>query len=232
MTRIRIWSFVHPGELAVPERRSLTPTALRILDAADRLLGRFGFRRMTIDDLAKEAGIGKGTVYLSFRSKEDVALACIDRMVRDLLAALESIAREDRPAPERLHRMLVLRVVHRFDYARHHHESIDELLAALRPRLLERRAQHFAAETRVLAAVVAQGTGAGTLTARSPRATAEAMILATNALLPYSLGVRELGRRAEIVRRAARVADLVLHGVIAAPSGARKSRTTGVHDVH
>jgi len=45
----------------VPERRSLTPTALRILDAADRLLGRFGFRRMTIDDLAKEAGIGKGT---------------------------------------------------------------------------------------------------------------------------------------------------------------------------
>ena len=46
-----------------------------ILDAADRLLARYGYRKMTIDDVAKEVGIGKGTIYLHFKSKEEIALA-------------------------------------------------------------------------------------------------------------------------------------------------------------
>ncbi len=41
-----------------------------ILDATDRLLTRNGYKKMTIDDLAKEVGIGKGSVYLHFKSKE------------------------------------------------------------------------------------------------------------------------------------------------------------------
>jgi AcrR family transcriptional regulator len=44
-----------------------------ILDATDRLLARFGYKKMTIDDLAQEVGIGKGTVYLHFSSKEEIA---------------------------------------------------------------------------------------------------------------------------------------------------------------
>ena len=31
-----------------------------ILDAADRLLARYGYRKMTMDDLAREVGIGQG----------------------------------------------------------------------------------------------------------------------------------------------------------------------------
>ena len=71
-----------------------TPTGLRtrILDAADRLLARHGYRGMTVDDIAAEAGIGKGTVYLAFSSKEEVALSCIDRMAEDLLVELRRIA--------------------------------------------------------------------------------------------------------------------------------------------
>ncbi|MGW2198666.1 helix-turn-helix domain-containing protein, partial [Streptosporangium sp. NPDC001682] len=36
----------------------------RILDAAAELLVRLGYRKVTIDDIARLAGIGKGTVYL------------------------------------------------------------------------------------------------------------------------------------------------------------------------
>ncbi len=201
--------------------RTLRPAEERILDAADRLLGRFGYRKMTIDDLAREAGIGKGTVYLSFKSKADVALACIDRMAARLLERLEALARTNDPAADRLEAMLVLRVLHRFDYARGHSESIDELLAAIRPRLLERRSRHFKAETAVVARVLAEADGS------DPTATAEAMVLATNALLPYSLGARELGRRSELARRAERVARLVLVGALPralpSPSTPRRS---------
>jgi AcrR family transcriptional regulator len=36
----------------------------RILDAAGDLLLRLGYRKVTIEDVAQRAGIGKGTVYL------------------------------------------------------------------------------------------------------------------------------------------------------------------------
>ena len=51
------------------------------MDATDRLLARFGYKKMTIDDLAQEVGIGKGTVYLHFSSKEEIALSHIDRII-------------------------------------------------------------------------------------------------------------------------------------------------------
>jgi AcrR family transcriptional regulator len=52
-----------------------------ILDATDRLLARHGYRGMTMEELAREAGVGKGTLYLHFSSKEDVALSSIDRRI-------------------------------------------------------------------------------------------------------------------------------------------------------
>src|SRR6185437_8688573 len=85
-----------------------------ILDAADRLLARFGYRKMTVEDLAREAGIGKGTVYRSFDSKQSVALGCIDRMVARLLERLRAIAAGPDSAAGRLRAMLVERVMHRF----------------------------------------------------------------------------------------------------------------------
>ena len=58
----------------------------RILDATNGLLARYGYRKMSMTDLAREAGVGKGTLYLYFSSKEDVALSSIDRLVEKLEA--------------------------------------------------------------------------------------------------------------------------------------------------
>ena len=200
----------------------VTPIPDRILDAADRLLSRYGYRKMTVEDLAREAGIGKGTVYLSFESKESVALACIDRMVERVLEHLRTIAAGPGTTTERVRAMLVERVLQRFDYARTHSTSLDELLAALRPRLLERRAGYFRAEAEVLAAVLAEGRRTGALLVPDPLDAAHALVLATNALLPYSLSVHELGRRAEIARNAGRIADLLLHGIAPRPDPGRR----------
>lgn len=195
-------------------RPRLRPDAdARILDAADRLLARVGYARMTVAALAREAGIGKGTVYLSFRSKEDVALACIDRMAGRVVERLRVLAAGPGPAPERLRAMLVARVMERFDYARGHSRSLDALLAAFRPRLLERRARRFAEEARVLAGVLRAGAREGSLAPAPPAATAAALVTATNALLPYSLSAAELGRRGAVAARAARLASLLIAGL-------------------
>jgi AcrR family transcriptional regulator len=192
-------------------------SAERILDAADRLLVRFGYRKMTVDDLAKEAGIGKGTVYLSFESKSDVALACIDRMVGRLLLRLQVIATGSGSPERRLQDMLVERVMHRFDYARPHSASVDELLASIRPQLLAHRQEYFQAEARVIATVIDEGRRQGAFEVADTPAAARAFVTATNALLPYSLSVEELGHRSEILRRAEGIAHLLLRGIVAGP---------------
>ena len=189
--------------------------AEKILDVADRLLGRHGYRRMTVESLAKEAGIGKGTVYLSFESKADVALACIDRMAAACAFASSRRSGASATSPEqRVREMLVERVLYRFDYARPHSSSIDDLLASLRPRLVEHRNEYFRAEAEALARVLEEGSADGAFEVADSRAAAAAMVTATNALLPYSLSVEELGRRDEIARRAHDVIHLLLRGVV------------------
>jgi AcrR family transcriptional regulator len=54
----------------------------RILDAAETLLLRWGFRKTTIDDVAREAGVGKGTIYLHWKDKNELFRAVLRRASR------------------------------------------------------------------------------------------------------------------------------------------------------
>lgn len=186
-----------------------------ILDAADRLLARYGYKKMTIDDLAREAGIGKGTVYLHFRSKQEVVLSHVDRIVNRLIARLEVIATSSATPAMKLHEMLVLRVMFRFDSVQHYTESFSEVLRDLRAALLQRREGHFEKEAKVLSGVLREGQRAGALRRHEALSTARTLILASNSLLPFSLSTQELGKRREVEQAASRIADLVLEGLLA-----------------
>jgi len=185
-----------------------------ILDATDRLLARFGYRKMTVEDIAAEAGIGKGTVYLHFSSKEEVVLSRVDRMVDHLKERLREIAHSDAPVAERLQLMLLTRVLFRFDSVQHYTQSLNDLLSALRPGLLARRAQYFEAEAQIFAEVLTDGRDSGELNFDDAHATAHALLQATNGLLPYSLSTTELGKREDVERRASDVAKVMLRGVL------------------
>jgi len=51
----------------------------RILDAAAELILRWGYKKTTIDDIAKQAGVAKGTIYLHWKTREDLFMALIIR---------------------------------------------------------------------------------------------------------------------------------------------------------
>lgn len=76
----------------VPEERD--ERAGRILDAAAALIVRLGYGKTTIDDIARRAGIAKGTVYLHWKSRDALFVALLRRErvllltdARDRLAA-------------------------------------------------------------------------------------------------------------------------------------------------
>ncbi|WP_261564451.1 TetR/AcrR family transcriptional regulator [Frankia gtarii] len=62
--------------------------AARILDVTEDLLLRHGARRVTVEDVAVGANIGKGTVYLHWETREKLFAAVFDRAVAQAIAEL------------------------------------------------------------------------------------------------------------------------------------------------
>lgn len=67
----------------------------RILDTGRDLLLSWGYRRVTIDELARRAGVGKGTIYLHWRSREEVFHAVSAREAAAMAEAIVDAVRKD-----------------------------------------------------------------------------------------------------------------------------------------
>ena len=185
-----------------------------ILDAVDDLLARYGYRKMTMEDLARQVGIGKGTIYLHFPGKEELILSHIDRIAARIVDKLREIAGSPDSPDRRLRRMLVHRVLFRFDSVIHYSQNLNDLLSAVRTGLLVRREAHFEKEAGILEDVLREGSRPGTLDCPDPRTASQVLIQSTNSLLPFNLSARELGRREDLEAQVTRIADLLIKGLL------------------
>jgi len=68
----------------VRERADAARNRLRVLAAAERLFARRGVAGVTMDEVAAEAGVGKGTLYRRFGDKGGLAVALLDEREREL----------------------------------------------------------------------------------------------------------------------------------------------------
>jgi AcrR family transcriptional regulator len=184
-----------------------------ILDAAERLLVRYGFKKMTMDDLAQEIGIAKGTIYLHFSSKEEIALSRVDRVIDRLYEELWKIARSKENPSDRLQAMLMTRVLFRFDSVQHYAESIDEQLATIRPALEARRKKYFEKEAQILVQVLQEGKRQKVFFFEEAGYTAHTLLVATNALLPSKLKAVELKNRQNLEKRISQISRLLVNGL-------------------
>ncbi len=184
-----------------------------ILDATDQFLARHGYKKMTIDDLAQEVGIGKGSIYLHFTSKEEIVLSHIDRIIERLKGELSEIAAQKILPEKRLFKMLIMRVLFRFDSVQHYTQSLNDLLAAVRPNLLLRRENYFSEEAEILARIIEEGQVSGDFQDGNTHEIAETFLVATNSLLPFSLTAHELGERGDIEEKTRRLAGILLKGI-------------------
>jgi AcrR family transcriptional regulator len=73
-----------------------------ILDSAVKLFSKNGFEKTSIEALAKEAGIGKGTVYSYFRTKRDIVKAFCDDQLEYTRSELALKTNPDTPLIEQL----------------------------------------------------------------------------------------------------------------------------------
>ncbi|MBM4300607.1 MAG: TetR/AcrR family transcriptional regulator [Deltaproteobacteria bacterium] len=77
-----------------------------ILAAARQLLEERGLEVMTMEEIAAAAGVAKGTLYLYFQSKDDLILALITQVGKNLLQDVEASIEALGTPPEKLSRMV------------------------------------------------------------------------------------------------------------------------------
>lgn len=168
---------------------------------------------MRIEDLARDVGIGKGSIYLHFKSKDDIIFSHLDRIVSAIIREMGRIDTDDRPAADKLREMLILRVMARFQAVQAYTQILNEKIVSMREGLLERRKHYFALESVLIAKTIESGVAAGEFVIENPEIAAKTVLDATNSLLPFSLSTDEVSDRKAVQERAERVADLLIDGL-------------------
>jgi AcrR family transcriptional regulator len=72
----------------------------QILNAAENVFTRKGFDLARMDDIAEETGLSKGTLYLYFKSKDDLIIAILDRIFQGMFKQLDARKGVERSATE------------------------------------------------------------------------------------------------------------------------------------
>ena len=80
----------------------------RLLQAAVRTFGRRGFHEAKIAEIAAEAGVAEGTVYLYFRNKEDLLGCVFDETMDEVLSRARAVRQAEGSAQEKLVRLVGL----------------------------------------------------------------------------------------------------------------------------
>jgi TetR/AcrR family fatty acid metabolism transcriptional regulator len=183
----------------------------RILKAAVKVFARNGFHATRVSEVAKAAGVADGTIYLYFKSKEELLVSLFEDRVSKLLAFMEESLPKLPSAPERLRAVIDMQLG-LLEGERELAEVITVILRQSTRLMKEFAAPKFLAYLDAIAKIVQEGQAAGDFrTDVSPSIAARAGVGARDGItLRWALGRAEQGA---LARAATQLADILLRGL-------------------
>ena len=124
---------------------------LKVLEAAQTAFSRYGFKRTSMDDIAKLAGMSRPALYLLFRNKQDVFRSLSEHLQVTALEAAEAALATDKPFVDRLYdavlvkEEMLFRVVSDSPHGEELFDANTEIAADITERTLTRFQQSLAA---------------------------------------------------------------------------------------
>ncbi|MFQ6042935.1 MAG: TetR/AcrR family transcriptional regulator [Candidatus Poribacteria bacterium] len=92
------------------ERLSQSPKRRQILDAAVKVFAQNGFYNSKVLDIAKEAGVANGTVYLYFPSKDDILISIFEEQMGELIDYIEREIQKESGSLNKLRRLVSMQM--------------------------------------------------------------------------------------------------------------------------
>ena len=201
----------------------MPPSARRstILTAAERLFRHYGPAKTTMADIAREAGIGVGSLYIDFSSKDAIVSELAHDRHGRVLVAMRAVSDRGSSA-DRLAKMLEVRVLTLLELADGGAHACDMVLCpstAVEGAYGKFRQQELA----LVSAVLRHGAACGEFAVSAPERTAELILRCYATLSPPWLFQCE---RASVLPLVRAMNALLIQGLLtrstAAPSRARR----------
>jgi AcrR family transcriptional regulator len=157
-----------------------------LMDIVVKVLSREGLEGLTMDAVAEEAGVAKGTLYTYFKSKQDLIKEAIEVIVRPMIEELTSILESDLPPDERLKKMITRHLAyfetHRDFFRVFVHDRLSSQM-----RLKRYRSCHYQNFLKSTAVVLEEGIGKGMFRAMDPLKLAAILVEADIAVINQRL---------------------------------------------
>src|SRR5271163_1724225 len=147
-------------EGAAPGGRRVGDKRERILRAAVKVFAKSGFFAARVSEVAKAAGVADGTIYLYFKSKDELLVSLFEDRVERLLAYMREELPKLEGAPARFRRVIELQLG-LLEGERDLAEVITVILRQSTKLMKEYAAPKFMAYLDAIARVVAEGQKAG-----------------------------------------------------------------------
>jgi TetR/AcrR family fatty acid metabolism transcriptional regulator len=192
-------------------RRATGNKRKRILDAAVRVFAKKGFYATRVSEVARAAGVADGTIYLYFKSKDELLVSLFEDRVERLLAYLQRELPAIAGASQRLRRIIELELG-LLEGERDLAEVVTVILRQSTKLMKEYAAPKFTAYLDAIASVVAEGQASGELRADvSPHLAARAIFGALDGIaMTWALGKADRGG---LSRASGQLAEMVLGGL-------------------
>jgi AcrR family transcriptional regulator len=155
----------------------------QILIAAQRLLTHYGVNKTTVADIAREASVGVGTVYLEFPSKEAIVEALSLRHHEQVMTEMRAAASKRRRYADRLIAILDTKVRRFLDLAADGAHA-REMVYCVCPSVVEAHQRFQEEELSLVTALLTDADDKGEFNVAEPEVTAAALLRAYSAFSP------------------------------------------------
>ena len=180
-----------------------------VLDVAEGLFARYGFKKTSIEDIARAARIGKGSVYLHFSSKEDLFGEVVRRVSDRMMSTLVEAVRRARTPAAKLRAFIRAHLNDVAAIAAEYHLD-EERLMELLPLAEALRQAHRAQEVALLEGVLRDGRASGSFAINHTGRLATGLLASVQALETSALRFRD---QPEFRAALGEVLDVILRGL-------------------
>ncbi|HKB78735.1 MAG TPA: helix-turn-helix domain-containing protein, partial [Thermoanaerobaculia bacterium] len=150
-------------------------------DAAMRVIARRGMSAATMQEIAEEAGVAKGTIYLYFRDREELVEKTFDGAITELSGRIETALSSEAPFDQKLRAVLSAEI----GFFREHREFFRLYISLRRPEGRQKRTcePRYRARIERMAAVLRQAMERGEIRTMDPTRLALFLIEGSDAIV-------------------------------------------------
>jgi len=182
----------------------------RILEVAQQIFGKFGFKKTTVDEIAQATRKAKSSIYYYFKSKEDIFEAVIEKEASSIRKHVSEIINSNISTVEKLKQYMIIRMKSLTELVNFNEAYKNQFLDHM-PFVEKIREKYDYEEMGLIEGILNEGVENGTFVIKDTNLTSVAIVTAMKGLeMPLFINTKN----SELENRITSLLDILFFGII------------------